>query len=228
MEGYLQKLSSGTVKRWQSRYFELSGHYLKYFEEKGKKDGSEEEGIKGTIDLENLCFCTVEGSELHLEMTDGEGVLEIKLKAKSGQNAITWADEINAAVKANTQERLTRSQTLGGVSPTSLSQDALAARSNSIGGSEAHSIATQKVERKSSLAGLFRRSAKPAEAVDGALMGMLTEEEEELTPEQQAAQWAELVQQQWAQLAQHSMPPPMTGGAEVQRRASALATDHAE
>lgn len=76
---YLQKLSSGTVKRWQSRYFELSGHYLKYFEEKGKKDGNEEEGIKGTIDLENLCFCTVEGSELHLEMADSGNVLEIKV-----------------------------------------------------------------------------------------------------------------------------------------------------
>ena len=29
---YLQKLASGKIKRWQSRYFQLSGHYLKYYE----------------------------------------------------------------------------------------------------------------------------------------------------------------------------------------------------
>ena len=78
---YLQKLSSGTVKRWQSRYFELSGHYLKYYEEKGKKDAADEENVKGTIDLENLSFCTVDGSELHLEMIDGRSAFEIKVKS---------------------------------------------------------------------------------------------------------------------------------------------------
>ena len=33
-EGYLEKESSGMLKKWQRRYFELSGHYLKYYETK--------------------------------------------------------------------------------------------------------------------------------------------------------------------------------------------------
>ena len=31
-EGYLKKMSTGMIKRWQKRYFTLAGHYLKYYE----------------------------------------------------------------------------------------------------------------------------------------------------------------------------------------------------
>ncbi|KAF4672716.1 hypothetical protein FOL47_000195 [Perkinsus chesapeaki] len=38
MEGYLSKLSSGTVKRWQKRYFILEGGYLGYLKAPGPAD----------------------------------------------------------------------------------------------------------------------------------------------------------------------------------------------
>ena len=47
-EGYLEKQSSGLVKKWQSRYFELSGHYLKYYEK--KEEIKSDETIKGVVD----------------------------------------------------------------------------------------------------------------------------------------------------------------------------------
>jgi hypothetical protein len=73
------------VKRWQSRYFELSGHYLQYFEDKGKKDGgNEEDNLRGTINLENLSFCTVDGSELHLELLDVETGSAFEIKVGGG------------------------------------------------------------------------------------------------------------------------------------------------
>ena len=31
IDGYLQKLSSGPMQRYQSRYFQVSTHYLRYF-----------------------------------------------------------------------------------------------------------------------------------------------------------------------------------------------------
>ena len=46
--GYLEKQSSGPVKKWQSRYFEISGHYLNYYE---KKEARSEQAVKGAFDL---------------------------------------------------------------------------------------------------------------------------------------------------------------------------------
>jgi hypothetical protein len=31
LAGFLKKMSSGSISRWQKRYFELSGFYLKYY-----------------------------------------------------------------------------------------------------------------------------------------------------------------------------------------------------
>jgi hypothetical protein len=34
-EGYLEKLGSGTLRSWASRYFVIQSHYLKYYEVNG-------------------------------------------------------------------------------------------------------------------------------------------------------------------------------------------------
>lgn len=86
MEGYLEKK---TGRKWHSHYFELGGHYLKYFEDKHKED---ETNLLGAIDLAALRFCTVDDCNIFLELPDDE---ELKLKARSAQNAQIWCDEIN-------------------------------------------------------------------------------------------------------------------------------------
>jgi hypothetical protein len=43
----MKKQSHGTFKRWQTRFFVVQGHYLKYYEAIGGD-------VKGTIDLANL------------------------------------------------------------------------------------------------------------------------------------------------------------------------------
>ena len=48
--GFLKKHSTGIMKRWQARWFAVSGHYLKYYEDDTKSDKK----LKGTIDLTHL------------------------------------------------------------------------------------------------------------------------------------------------------------------------------
>ena len=35
--GYLQKQTSGAVKRWQKRWFVVAGHYLRYYKSEPKE-----------------------------------------------------------------------------------------------------------------------------------------------------------------------------------------------
>ena len=57
--GYLEKQSGGAMlKKWQSRYFELAGHYLKYYKNKETKS---DDGLKGTIDVRDISEVTTEG-----------------------------------------------------------------------------------------------------------------------------------------------------------------------
>ena len=55
-EGYLEKQSSGLITKWQSRYFELAGHYLKYYQDKQTKS---DKVLKGTIDVHDIREVTV-------------------------------------------------------------------------------------------------------------------------------------------------------------------------
>jgi hypothetical protein len=62
-------------KKLLSRYFELNGHYLKYFEDKSKDNT--EENLEGLIDLSSLRFCTVDDCNIFLELEDD---VEIKVQ----------------------------------------------------------------------------------------------------------------------------------------------------
>ena len=70
-EGYLEKQSSGLMKKWQSRYFELSGHYLKYYE---KKEGKSDDTLKGAVDLKEVSTTTVQARQITLFMHDRKRV----------------------------------------------------------------------------------------------------------------------------------------------------------
>ena len=103
-EGYLLKLSAGVVKRWQRRYFVLSGHYLKYYED--EKDKGEPTKLKGAIDVKNLQGVSLEsagkeGTDIKLRPTVGaEGGAKkgkkdpepITLRCKDAEAAKEWAD----------------------------------------------------------------------------------------------------------------------------------------
>ena len=47
VQGYLQKQSTGVVKRWQERFFTLEGDFLKYF--KSEADVASK-ALKGALD----------------------------------------------------------------------------------------------------------------------------------------------------------------------------------
>jgi ankyrin repeat protein len=48
MQGYMQKLSSGMRKKWQERFFVVTGHYLRYYESENRKK------LKGVLDLNDV------------------------------------------------------------------------------------------------------------------------------------------------------------------------------
>ena len=91
-EGYLLKQSSGMTKSWQSRYFELSGHYIKYYEKKETKSDKE---IKGAVDLKDVRKVTSAGEKLAIVMNDGT---TLNLKSPSEQVTRLWVAEIEQVV----------------------------------------------------------------------------------------------------------------------------------
>jgi hypothetical protein len=61
IEGYLQKRSTGIKKSWQPRFFELGGHYLKYY------TGSDKQDVRAVTDLLQLTEAAAIGEiEIHL------------------------------------------------------------------------------------------------------------------------------------------------------------------
>ena len=99
MQGYLEKLSSGMVKRWQSRYFELAGPILRYFEHAFPRTN---DNIRGVIYLDALISCSTDGQNvIHLHFSDNQAM---QLRARSRENADRWVAEIADTV------HLTRSQ----------------------------------------------------------------------------------------------------------------------
>ena len=75
-EGYAQKQSSGLVKKFQSRYFVLSGHYLRYYENKDSNDRSEQP--KGVVDLKDVREVAVADELITIVMKENEQQILIK------------------------------------------------------------------------------------------------------------------------------------------------------
>ena len=88
IEGYLEKKSSGIVKRWQQRWFSVAGHYLRYHE----SDGSP---VAGALDLATLRRCSTAAArprELLLETHDiaGSSSTALSLQAYDAEEAERW------------------------------------------------------------------------------------------------------------------------------------------
>ena len=73
------------MRQWQARYFELAGHYLKYYENKQTKS---DETVKGKIDVNEIGEVVVAemGGVLTIAL-EGDGPKKIKLKAASEKAA---------------------------------------------------------------------------------------------------------------------------------------------
>jgi tetratricopeptide (TPR) repeat protein len=102
-EGYLEKQSSGTVKKWQSRYFEISGHYLNYYD---KKEARSEQAVKGAFDLNHIREVNAAATSITIEVNDGSTV---NLRGASEEVARLWVAEIKQVVgdlKATTSDLL--------------------------------------------------------------------------------------------------------------------------
>eukprot|EP00935_MAST-01C_sp_MAST-1C-sp1_P001570 g1570.t1 len=79
-----KRTASSLMKQWQSRFFELAGHYLKYYGDKGKDE------LKGTVDIASMTDIAVSGTQITIEV-QGKKIL---LKGKSPQEAELWEAEI--------------------------------------------------------------------------------------------------------------------------------------
>ena len=86
-EGYLQKQSSGLVlKQWLRRYFELGGHYLKYYENKQTKS---DETAKGKIDVHEISEMALgKDGVMVIVMKDG-GKIKLRHPSETRESA-TW------------------------------------------------------------------------------------------------------------------------------------------
>jgi hypothetical protein len=92
MQGYLQKGSSGMVKRWQNRYFELAGTYFKIFEAAFPRTRST---CKGVINLDGLKSCELDEGVITIELSDGR---EMKLKPRTEDKSEEWKRAIDSAL----------------------------------------------------------------------------------------------------------------------------------
>jgi hypothetical protein len=86
IEGPLMKRSTGVLKRWQSRYFVIAGHYLKY--------ADDEQAVitnpKAAVDLKALHACSVtRDTFLKLDFVDG---MVLELQAETPAGAEGWLE----------------------------------------------------------------------------------------------------------------------------------------
>eukprot|EP00935_MAST-01C_sp_MAST-1C-sp1_P002874 g2874.t1 len=102
-EGYLEKESAGMLrKKWQSRYFELSGHYLKYYE---NKQTMSDKTIKGTIDVKDMSEVTAQkDGGIVIALSDGQSTIKLRHPSKTEDSAASWIDAIDEARTAAAEE----------------------------------------------------------------------------------------------------------------------------
>jgi hypothetical protein len=94
-KGTLGKLSTGIIKRWQTRYFVIAGHYLNYTEDEAH--AQQHGAIKATIDLHACTDVTV--SDTKISLTIGGKVQQ--LKAANVAEASAWAEVMRTIVADN-------------------------------------------------------------------------------------------------------------------------------
>ena len=91
--GLLEKRSSGIIKRWQWRYFSITGHYLRYSAAKGAP-------VQSAYDLNHITKAEIKERELVLEISVREAgargglIAIVNLRAATAEEAKKWFDVI--------------------------------------------------------------------------------------------------------------------------------------
>jgi hypothetical protein len=92
----LEKQSSGAVMKRQSRSFEISGHYLNYYEKKEARSEQAVKGaVKGAFDLNHIREVSAAATIITIEVNDGSAV---KLRGASEEMVRLWVAEIKQVV----------------------------------------------------------------------------------------------------------------------------------
>jgi hypothetical protein len=95
-QGYLKKLSSGPIKRWQRRYFVIANHHLKYFPNEDKA----EDQLKGKIDLYGLTSCTLASGGKELSLNGGHESRNWQLRVDDGDDSAgRWVTAIEEIIQ---------------------------------------------------------------------------------------------------------------------------------
>jgi hypothetical protein len=106
IKGYLEKKSTGVRKRWQKRYFEVAGHYLKYSQDEGSINN--ESTIKSAIDLSKLTKCERQGEIFTLKL----GSETCELQGPNDEEAQLWCQVLKTFLPSDMLERaLSQTQT---------------------------------------------------------------------------------------------------------------------
>ena len=90
-----KQASSGMIKRWIPRYFEASGHYLKYYDSSATKDD-----VKGFVDMTDAVKVKVKGDKVKIDLGDST----IKLRAKDESEASAWGDCLTSQMGSDVAE----------------------------------------------------------------------------------------------------------------------------
>jgi hypothetical protein len=89
----MKRSTGGVVKRWQKRYFVVSGHYLTYAANVDAAHATP----KATIDLLALQSCSVKrGTFITLGFSDG---MELVLQAATEEEAAGWHEVLDSFSK---------------------------------------------------------------------------------------------------------------------------------
>jgi hypothetical protein len=89
-EGYLEKQTHSTIKRWLPRYFELQPDALRYYDAKGSTN------LKGTIERAEIqAFDKFVEGDFFIMMLTLEDGKSIKLRARDEENAAKWKDSFS-------------------------------------------------------------------------------------------------------------------------------------
>jgi hypothetical protein len=122
--GFLNKRSDGLVKRWQKRYFTLSGHHLSYFINQ-PCNGDPSPDLKGNYDLRTLSGTDVDDRRLILQFDGSFSACTCELQADTKADAVGWQNALTEAA-ASGQQGAAQDSTRG-IATGSALDDAVAA-----------------------------------------------------------------------------------------------------
>jgi hypothetical protein len=102
-QGFLQKLSTGAIKRWQKRYFVVAGHYLNYTED--EDHAQEHDAIKASINLYDVTEYDASDNKITLAI----GTEKHQFKAEDQADADEWLKVMHMVTAEHRDQQMKKS-----------------------------------------------------------------------------------------------------------------------